>query len=151
LPILAEGWFREPVAPLPPQGSLIIPREALVLELPFGDPFADTAAEYLAVLGGYRVLNGYSGYDAPHYGRLRESISEHRDQVFDAYRQLGDVYVIVHGSVRDADASWVIQQTGSQLVSRESGRDIYRLGYLGSGSPPSLPLPLSASTSFAIP
>lgn len=147
--IIAEGWFHEGIAELPPPAPVMIPRGALVLELPIGDVVTGTAAEYAAIGGGYRLVNGYSGYDPPHYAALRRSVADHQDEVLDRFRRLGDLYVILQRDADSADLRWVERQTGVQWLAQPDDRRVYRLRYLGTGPPPALPLPLGASVAWS--
>jgi hypothetical protein len=65
--VLADGWGAIPAQALPPQ----VPNPAAlagrtVLDLPAGD-YPDIAAQYRAVVGGWRTVNGYSGFVPPYY------------------------------------------------------------------------------------
>ena len=51
--------------------------------------------QYRGVVGGYRTVNGYSGYLPPHFTPLRRAIGDMIPNALDEYRRDGDLYVIV--------------------------------------------------------
>jgi hypothetical protein len=78
-----DGWTRIPMRPAPvdaPRPDLL--RGGVVLELPLGQTFGDIAAEYRAVLGGWRTVNGFSGYQPAGYEALVRASEEQRADIF---------------------------------------------------------------------
>src|SRR4029077_2392512 len=72
--VVAEAWFTDvtPRVPAPlPAGT--IPAGSLVMDTPLGATADNVPAEYFAVMSGYRVVNGYSGYSPPYFASLREA------------------------------------------------------------------------------
>jgi hypothetical protein len=67
--------FVPPPAPLPGEA----PVSAAVLELPLGNVGSDIAAVYRSISHGRHVVNGYSGYEAPHYRPLKTGLGERDD------------------------------------------------------------------------
>ena len=143
LMILAEGWFSASAvaAPVPVLRGLI-PPGAVVLDLPMEDSPANADPQYLAVLGGYRVVNGYSGYTPPHFNDLRHALANHRPQAFSGYRLLADLYVIVRPGVSGAFIAWLQTQDGIEHVGDSSGWRLYRLPRASTDPLPPMPLPL---------
>jgi hypothetical protein len=87
-----------------------------VLSLPAGEPFNDIASVYRAVTGGYRAINGYSGYEPPYYEALRTLSDAGDDRVFTPLAARGDLHVLVSPD----DALWrsrVERQPGARRVS----------------------------------
>jgi hypothetical protein len=97
-----------------------------VLELPLGDLQRDVGSVYHAVLGGWRSVNGFSGYEPPHYEALR-TLSRAGDEVlFQPFRARGDVHVVV--DERDDRMRALVEgQTGVQVAGSSSGRRQYVL------------------------
>jgi hypothetical protein len=99
--VLADGWATIPSQPLPPD----VPNRAAlagrtVLELPLGIA-EDIAAQYHAILGGWRSVNGYSGYFPSYYTILTEASRENVDVLFAPLQALGDLEVVVPNDDRD--------------------------------------------------
>lgn len=141
--IIAEGWFLEGTARVPGRVlNRVIPAGAVVLDLPIGVESANTSAEYLAVLGGYRVVNGYSGYTPAHISGLREALADHRSAAFDSFRLLADLYVVVRPEVDKPFVDWLETQGGIERVPDASGWKLYRLPRSSSDPLPPMPLPL---------
>jgi hypothetical protein len=94
--LLADGWSTIPVvgapAPATPIESL---RGRTVMELPVGDLGRDTAAVFRAVTGGWRVINGYSGYEPAHYAALREASRAEDPGLFAPFQHQDDLDVLV--------------------------------------------------------
>jgi hypothetical protein len=67
--IVADGWAVVPVVDVPPPIRVPL-RGDLVVELPRRDHSDDVAAMYRGMTHGRPVVNGYSGYVAPHWGDL---------------------------------------------------------------------------------
>jgi hypothetical protein len=143
--IVAEGWFVDLPRQVPqPVRAGLIPSGALVLDLPIGAAADNVPAEYLAVMGGYRTINGYSGYAPPHLAPLREALASHQPTAFDSFRVLDDVYVIVRPVIDAPFIRWMESQSGTERVSESPAWTLYRLPRIGEGAPTTLPVPLPA-------
>jgi hypothetical protein len=125
--LLADGLIPRIVAqPLPASvpdpGAL---RDQVVLQLPI-DPYRDIAATWRAVTGGWRTVNGYSGYGPNYYGRLLQASQQADDALFAPFQREHDLQVIV---ADDAEAlkTLVARQPGAVLIARGSGASQYRL------------------------
>ena len=143
--IIAEGWFEAGALAVPtlPVLNIGVPRGGVVLDLPMSDDYGDARAQYLAVLGEYRVVNGYSGYSPPHHAPLRQALLRRSSQVFQPFRERADLYVIVRPEVERNFVEWLETQHGIGRLPDAGDWRVYRLPREGSGPlPPSvLPLP----------
>jgi hypothetical protein len=143
--IVAEGWFSDATPQVPqPVWAGAIPAGAMVLDLPIGATAENVPAEYLAVIGGYRTINGYSGYAPSHLSALREALASHQPTAFDSFRRLDDLYVIVRPAVDAPFTRWMESQPGTERVSATPAWTLYRMGRIGEGAPTTLPVPLPA-------
>jgi hypothetical protein len=141
--ILAEGWFYDGTMRAPtPMLKGAIPAGSVVLDLPIEEGYTNADPQYLAVLGGYRVVNGYSGYFPPHFKGLRYALAEHRNAAFYRLRLLADLYVIVRPAVDTQLVRWLETQDGIEHVTDDSGWRLYRLPRLSTDPLPDMPLPL---------
>jgi hypothetical protein len=151
--IVSEGWFHDRTHEVPaPVLSGLIPAGAMVLDLPLYETFENAGPEYLAVLKGYRVVNGYSGYAPVHFDRLRDALAGHRPEALSAFRQLGDLYVLVRPAVDRPFLEWLEAQDGIKFLSASGDSRIYRLprSSTGPATPTPLPLPRVGRAGFII-
>lgn len=99
--VLADGWVNAiPTQPVPdnvPNPSALVGRT--VLDLPAGD-YPDIASQYRGVIGGWRTVNGYSGYAPNYYGILIEAANQHVTDLFAPLQTMGELDVVVK---HDAD------------------------------------------------
>ncbi|MBI3048906.1 MAG: hypothetical protein HYY76_11425 [Acidobacteria bacterium] len=126
--IVAEGSFYDGTMEVPPpmrRGA--IPPGATVLDLPWDEGFQNAVPQYRAVLGGYRSVNGYSGYQPAHVYPLRRAIADLVPTAFDAYRQRDDLYVIVRPELELPVARWIATQPGAEHLFDIGTAKIYRL------------------------
>ena len=73
LPIAAEGWFAGGAMPVPrPMREGAVPQGAVVLGLPMDLGAWNAVPQYRAVVGGYRAVNGYSGYEPAQFVCIAE-------------------------------------------------------------------------------
>jgi hypothetical protein len=78
-------------------GSL--PRSAVLLELPFGEPAFDVRFMFFSTLHWRRLVNGYSGGAPVEYGLITERLKDWRGEPDAAWQTLfdsGATYCIVH-------------------------------------------------------
>lgn len=71
----------------------------VLAELPLGEPDFDLRAMYYSIVHWRPVLNGYSGFYPPHYGRLALAVNDvprFPDSALAALRAQGATHVIVH-------------------------------------------------------
>jgi hypothetical protein len=124
--LVADGWAWIPSREVPvtaPRPDLL--RGGVVLELPAGETMRDVAAVYRAVMGGWRTVNGYSGYEPAEYQRLREASAD-GTVVFEPWLTGGTLHVLVS---EDATAlnRLVANERGSQRIAGFGGLVQYRI------------------------
>ena len=76
-----------------------LPSDAVIADLPLGQTDYDVRAMYYSIERWRRIVNGYSGFFPPQYGRLKVALSEvqrHPGMSMEALRELGVTHVIVH-------------------------------------------------------
>jgi hypothetical protein len=122
----ADGWAWIPAREVPvtaPRPDLM--RGGVVLELPAGETIRDVAAVYRAVMGGWRTVNGYSGYEPAGYQQLREASAD-GTVVFEPWLTGGTLHVLVS---EDATAlnRLVANERGSQRIAQFGGLVQYRI------------------------
>jgi hypothetical protein len=112
--VLADGWARIPAVPVPSGGERIPDPAGLrgktVLRLPAGD-VRDIEPSYQAVVGGWRSVNGYSGYVPSYYWLVADAVRHERDELLEFFQSFGELHVLV-----PADAPRL-----RQLVERQAG------------------------------
>ena len=109
--------------PVPGVGGL--PGEALLL--PIEEGMHNAIPQYRGIMGGYRTVNGYSGYLPPHFTPLRRAIADLSTAELDAYRRLEDLYVVVRDGLPAPMARWIAKQSGAEHLFDLEGAKIYRL------------------------
>jgi hypothetical protein len=143
LAVLAEGWFADVAAAVPePLPAGTVPAGSLVMDTPLGATNDNVPAEYFAVMSGYRVINGYSGYAPAYFASLREAMAQHRDEAFDAFRRYQDLYVIIRPIVDAPFIRWLETQKGVETTATSPAWRVYRLPRIDGPVP--LPLPLGS-------
>jgi len=76
-----------------------LPANSVIADLPLGEPDYDLRAMYYSIERWRPIVNGYSGFFPPHYGRAKVALSEvqrHPDVSMETLRELGVTHVIVH-------------------------------------------------------
>jgi hypothetical protein len=140
---VGEGWFTEGAAMMPqPLPSGLIPPDSLVLDLPICSGYTNATAQYLAVIEGYRTVNGYSGYAPPHFASLRDALARHDDEGWNAFRRLADLYVVVRPEVDPPFLRWLLSQEGIARTGASHASTVYRLPRRTTTPNVLLPLPL---------
>jgi hypothetical protein len=123
------------------------------LDLPIEEGFHNALPEYRAVVGGYRTINGYSGYQPPHFQPFRRDLADLVPDALTPYRQFRDLYVIVRPGLQVERARWIATQPGAELLFELGEARIYRLPRFASGAsnqPVPLPLPTPGDRSFGL-
>jgi hypothetical protein len=144
--LVLDGWAAIPAAELPappPRADEL--RGRLVLTLPLGDAAMDAAAQLHAVEGGWTSINGYSGYDPPHYAILRDASGAGGSSVLSPFRSRG-VSVIVHESFAP-HVEMLEREPSADLVGSAAGQRQYVIPPQPPGerdSPASERLPIAA-------
>jgi len=135
--IVTEGSFAAGAVEVPqPMPPGVIPEGAVVLDLPIDLGFDNAGAhnagpQYRAVLGGYRTINGYSGYQPAHFDPSRHAIADMRPDALDEYRRAGDLYVIIRPLLEQPVADWIPTLPGAAHLLDVGDARIYRLPATG--------------------
>jgi hypothetical protein len=127
LVLLADGWTTIPVAAVP--GGVPDPaalRGQAVLSLPIGSLYPDLASGYRAVMGGWRSINGYSGYEPGYYEALRVLSRDADDALLRPFVERGDLQVLVDEGAPELRAM-IERQPGVERIARQDGTLQYRL------------------------
>lgn len=151
--VVAEGWFAGPAVEVPEALPLFIPADAMVLDLPLAADFGNADAQYKAVLGDYRVVNGYSGYAPPHFAPLRAAVAQHREAAFVPFRQRADLYIAARPDTPADIVEWLDALTSAKHVIDFGNWRLYRLSRITATAPssPLLPMPHAGQPAIAIP
>ena len=139
--VLWDGWIRPlrlvdvPFTFAAPEGA---PHDAVVLELPLGG-LRDTHAMYRTTRHELRVVNGYSGFDPPHFIALRQGMERREEGVLDVLRRRAPLLVLLDPAARGGGPLRDLVQAsgGTALAEPPAGREMYLLPAL----PPAVPRP----------
>jgi hypothetical protein len=130
--IVTEGWSFDGTMAVPrPMRQGAIPEGAIVLDLPIEEGFVGAAPQYRAVVGGYRAVNGYSGYEPAHYYPLRRAIADFQPDALDRYRRVADLYVITRPELDLPVGRWVESLPGAEHLFDVGDARVYRLPQRG--------------------
>ena len=128
LAIVAEGWFYEVIVAAPRMTiERAIPEGAVVLDLPIDEAFWNAIPQYRAVIGRYRAISGYSGYEPPHFNPLRHAIADLVPGTLEPYRRAADVWVIIRPGQTPRVVEWIVGQPGAEKMFEQNGTLLYRL------------------------
>ncbi len=128
---LGDGWIR-PLRLVDAPFTFAVPdeapRDAVALELPLGG-LRDTHAMYRATGHGLRVVNGYSGFDPPHFIALRQGFERGEAGVLEVLQRRAPLLVLLDPSARGAGPlrDLVRASGGTALVEGPAGREAYVL------------------------
>ncbi len=139
--VLWDGWLdRLPILDAPeaialPAGTPV----AAVLELPV-DEERDALAMYRATAHGLPLVNGYSGFQPPHYTALRWGLQRREAGVLGVLREHGPLLVLVDRAAADAAAleQLVRSEAGARSLGDLGGRGAYLLPAVAAPAPPPL-------------
>lgn len=123
--LTADGWAPITAVSAPAVFESSRLRGLTVMELPVGDLGRDAAAEFRAVTGGWRAVNGYSGYEPPHYAAMRAASRDEDPAVFASFRSSGDLNVLVPDNAPRLRA--LVERQGATLIEHGAGFAHYRL------------------------
>lgn len=124
---LVDGWTTIPVAAVPagvPDAEAL--RGRVVLSLPIGDLYPDLASAYRAVMGGWRSINGYSGYEPGYYEALRTLSPRADPALLRPFVEKSDLHILVDETAADLRAM-VEREQGVEFVGRQGEALHYRL------------------------
>jgi hypothetical protein len=125
--LLADGWIARVPAQAAPQP---VPDPTalagnVVLQLPI-EPFPDVASTWRAVTGGWKTVNGYSGYGPNYYEALTLAARAADDALFPPLQRDHELHVVVANDALALKAA-VERQPGVVLTARAAGSTQYRL------------------------
>jgi hypothetical protein len=125
---LAEAWFVDVSerAPTPLREGLV-PQGAFVLDLPLDNVVWNARAQYRAVMGRYRSVNGYSGYDPNRFDAFAQDVIARRDRAIDGLRRRETLYVLVATEQDPSLAPWIAGQPGAERLGRSGEFEVIRL------------------------
>ena len=124
--LLSDGWATIPAVPAPAAfPDPVALRGQTVLQLPVGD-LNDFAPQFLAVAGGWRSVNGYSGYEPRFYEALRQGARFEVDGLFQPFRSRGDLFVVIKDDQPRLRAL-IERQPGAMCIGDRNGILQYRL------------------------
>jgi hypothetical protein len=127
--LLTDAWPRSTVPMIPPPLARPIQTRAVArLELPV-DPPHDAVVLYRAIEHRRPVINGYSGYFAPHYWALQYLLEQRDPAVLTRLSGLGALEVVVDRDL-DADGRWARFVGGhpqAELVHHDDQYSTYRI------------------------
>jgi hypothetical protein len=126
--VLGDGWIDRIGAadippPVPNAASLA---GAMVLEAPPDGIGRDIHAVFRAVHGGWKTVNGYSGWRPSYYNPLIGAGRAEVDDMITPFRQFGDLYVLV-GQDAPRIRAVVERQPGAAPIASDASMALYRL------------------------
>jgi hypothetical protein len=134
--VLWDGWITAlPLAPIPessPAPEAWRAEGSAVLELPLGGE-RDRVALFRGMSHGLPVVNGYSGYEPPHYAALRLALEARDDDALTLLASQGPLLVVIERR-HDRRGAW------RRYVLRHRGARVLQGGTLGVYVVPASPL-----------
>ena len=128
LGVLADSWPHMVRMEKPPAPRPIHTRAVARLELP-AKPFHDSIALYRATEHRRPLLNGYSGFFAPHYAPLQELLQDHDPAVLTRLSAFGPIEVVIDHQF-DEGAVWrqfLLSHPQASLVYRDDRYSTFRI------------------------
>jgi hypothetical protein len=125
--LLTDGWVpriaaQEAPPPVPDPRALA---GQVVIELPLGG-YYDIAAQWRAIAGGWKLINGYSGYGPAYYVALTAATMIRDDAAFRPFQRDRDLHVVVQ-SADPMLVAFVERQPGAVLTASNHWARQYRL------------------------
>jgi hypothetical protein len=132
---LPEGRvYRAARAPAVYKEVARLPADTVLAELPLGESDFDLRAMFYSTVHWRPLVNGYSGFYPPHYGRLALAVSDvarFPEAAVDALRAQGATHVIVHEGAylekRGPETSEALRQRGAAELFRDGSDVLFRL------------------------
>jgi hypothetical protein len=119
--------FRPARAPAVYRQFATQPADSVLIELPLGPPDFDLRAMFYSIVHWRPLVNGYSGYYPPHYGRLITALSEiprHAEVSIDALRATGATHLILHqAAYRNGEG-----EATAQVLAAAGATELFRDG-----------------------
>ena len=119
--------FRPARAPAVYREFAMQPSGAVLIELPLGPLDFDVRAMFYSIVHWRPVVNGYSGFYPPHYGRLIAALSEiprHADVSLEALRSTGATHLILHqAAYRDGEG-----EATAEVLAAAGATELFRDG-----------------------
>ena len=128
LAVLSDGWvsrIRTAALPRPVPGADRLVG-ATVIEAPPDLVGRDIQSVFRAVNGGWKAVNGYSGWGPSYYGVLVGAGRAESEGMLAPFQRLGELYVLVQQDAPRIRAL-VEQQPGVMRVASDSSFILYRL------------------------
>lgn len=128
LGVLADSWPYMVRMEKPPASRPIHTRAVARLELP-AKPYHDSIALYRATEHRRPLLNGYSGFFAPHYAPLQELLQDHDPAVLTRLSAFGPIEVVIDHQF-DEGAVWrqfLLSHPQASLVYRDDRYSTFRI------------------------
>jgi hypothetical protein len=126
--------FSPSQAPPVYQRLLQEPADAVVVELPIGQPDYDLRAVYYSTVHWRSIVNGYSGFFPPHYPQLAlalDRVPRQGDVAWGALRAAGATLVLVHEDAfpgsEGPETSAELARRGAVEIFRDGGDVLLRL------------------------
>ena len=137
--ILIDGWVSFPTVPAP-RRSLVLERlaEGPVLELPLGWRDDDTAAMLRATYHRQPIMNGHSGYTAPHYRALEYGLGWGKEEVLRELSALGVRHIRIDREHDQGQTyeSFIATYSAARRVAETDTEALYELREVSSLKPP---------------
>jgi hypothetical protein len=119
--------FRPARAPAVYREFAAQPSDAVLIELPLGPPDFDLRAMFYSIVHWRPLVNGYSGFYPPHYGRLITALSDiprHADLSIEALRSTGATHLILHqAAYRDGEG-----EATAHVLTAAGATELFRDG-----------------------
>jgi hypothetical protein len=128
LAVLSDGWIdRVRTADLPPPvpGAEHL-AGATVLDVPPDLGGRDIQSVFRAVDGGWKSVNGYSGWGPTYYNALIGAGRAESESMVTPFQRLGDLYVLLGHDAPRVQAM-IEQQPGATRVASNDSQILYRL------------------------
>jgi hypothetical protein len=129
--IVLDGWMpKMRVEDVPSKLNLpALPATLPLLQLPAGNIYPDATAMLQSIDHGHPLVNGHSGYWAPHYFALREGLASYDADVVEVLREYGDLAVAID-TARDEGGNYrrmMSTLSGAAPIEETPGLVVYRL------------------------
>jgi len=137
--ILLDGWAVIPIVPAPIQSEILNGRASgPVLELPLGWRDDDVAAMLRSATHHQPVVNGHSGYTAPHYSALAYGLGHSREELLHELGARGVQHIRIDRTNPEAPhyESLVASSGVLRLVAETGTEALYEYRDIPDVSPP---------------